>query len=45
MEFRIAGTFIVSLAKLIGEEQKAMQITAFNQQLNPARLDMMRYHE
>jgi len=39
MEFRIAGTFTVSLAKLIDKEQTAMQITAFNQQLTPARPD------
>ncbi len=36
MEFRIADTFIDSLAKLTGEEQKAIKTTAFDLQLNPA---------
>lgn len=36
MEFRIADTFIGSLAKLAGEEQKVMKTTAFDLQLNPA---------
>ena len=36
MEFRIADTFTDSLAKLTGEEQKAVKTTAFDLQLNPA---------
>lgn len=36
MEFRIAETFTESLAKLTGEEQKAVKTTAFDLQLNPA---------
>lgn len=36
MEFRIADTFIDSLAKLTGEEQKAAKNTAFDLQVNPA---------
>jgi superfamily I DNA/RNA helicase/mRNA-degrading endonuclease RelE of RelBE toxin-antitoxin system len=36
MEFRIADTFTDSLAKLTGEEQKAVKMTAFDLQLNPA---------
>ena len=36
MNFRIADTFIESLAKLTGEEQKAAKTTAFDLQLNPA---------
>lgn len=36
MEFRIAVTFTDSLAKLTGEEQKAVKTTAFDLQLNPA---------
>jgi mRNA-degrading endonuclease RelE of RelBE toxin-antitoxin system len=36
MEFRIADTFIDSLAKLTGEEQKAVKTTAFDLQMNPA---------
>lgn len=35
-EFRIADTFTDSLAKLTGEEQKAVKTTAFDLQLNPA---------
>ncbi len=35
MEFRIADTFTDSLAKLTGEEQKAVKTTAFDLQLNP----------
>src|ERR1700684_4606779 len=37
MEFRIADTFTDSLAKLTGEEQKAVKTTAFDLQLNPAQ--------
>src|SRR5437588_8286570 len=36
MEFRIADTFTDSLARLAGEEQKAVKTTAFDLQLNPA---------
>lgn len=36
MEFRTADTFTDSLAKLTGEEQKAVKTTAFDLQLNPA---------
>ena len=37
MNFRIADTFTDSLAKLTGNEQKAVKTTAFDLQLNPAR--------
>lgn len=37
MEFRIADTFTDSLAKLAGEEQKAVKTAAFDLQLNPAQ--------
>ncbi|MBI5655519.1 MAG: ATP-dependent helicase [Geobacter sp.] len=40
MEFRIADTFTDSLAKLTGEEQKAVKTTAFDLQLNPANPGM-----
>ena len=36
MEFRIADTFTDSLAKLTGDEQKAIKTAAFDLQLNPA---------
>ena len=36
MEFRIADTFTGSLAKLTGDEQKAVKAAAFDLQLNPA---------
>ena len=36
MEFRIADTFTDSLARLKGEEQKAVKTTAFDLQINPA---------
>ncbi|MCB1717791.1 MAG: UvrD-helicase domain-containing protein [Candidatus Competibacteraceae bacterium] len=36
MNFRIADTFTDSLAKLTGDEQKAVKTTAFDLQLNPA---------
>jgi len=36
MEFRIADTFTVSLARLTGDEQKAVKTTAFDLQVNPA---------
>ena len=37
MEFRIADTFTDSLARLTGDEQKAVKTTAFDLQLNPAQ--------
>ena len=37
MEFRIADTFTASLAKLTGDEQKAVKTTAFDLQMNPAQ--------
>src|SRR5436853_5146359 len=37
MEFRIADTFTDSLARLRGEEQKAVKTTAFDLQLNPSQ--------
>ena len=36
MEFRIADTFTDSLARLTGDEQKAVKTTAFDLQMNPA---------
>jgi len=36
MQFLIADTFTDSLARLTGEEQKAVKMTAFDLQLNPA---------
>jgi len=36
MKFRIADTFTDSLARLTGDEQKAVKTTAFDLQLNPA---------
>ncbi len=36
MEFRISDTFTSSLARLTGEEQKAVKTAAFDLQLNPA---------
>jgi mRNA-degrading endonuclease RelE of RelBE toxin-antitoxin system len=51
MEFRIADTFTDSLAKLTGDEQKAVKTAAFDLQLNPAhpslqlhKLDKARDH-
>ncbi len=51
MEFRIADTFTDSLAKLTGQEQKAVKTTAFDLQMNPAnpglkfhRLDRVKDH-
>jgi superfamily I DNA/RNA helicase/mRNA-degrading endonuclease RelE of RelBE toxin-antitoxin system len=35
MEFRISDTFTESLARLTGEEQKAVKTTAFDLQINP----------
>ena len=40
MEFRIADTFTASLARLTGEEQKAVKTTAFDLQLNPVNPGM-----
>lgn len=40
MEFRIADTFTDSLAKLTGDEQKAVKTTAFDLQLNPVNPGM-----
>src|SRR5215470_6894851 len=40
MEFRIADTFTESLARLAGEEQKAVKITAFDLQMHPAHPGM-----
>ena len=37
MEFRIASTFVDSLAKMTGNEQKAAKTTAFDLQMNPAQ--------
>ena len=37
MQFRISDTFTDSLAKLTGDEQKAVKTAAFDLQLNPAR--------
>ena len=36
MDFRIADTFTNSLARLTGDEQKAVKMTAFDLQMNPA---------
>ena len=36
MEFRIADTFVDSLAKLTNQEQKAVKTTVFDLQINPA---------
>ena len=40
MEFRVADTFTDSLARLTGDEQKAVKTTAFDLQLNPANPGM-----
>jgi mRNA-degrading endonuclease RelE of RelBE toxin-antitoxin system len=40
MEFRIADTFTDSLARLTGEEQKAVKTAAFDLQINPANPGM-----
>ncbi|MFZ3116484.1 MAG: UvrD-helicase domain-containing protein [Syntrophales bacterium] len=44
MQFRIADTFIDSLAKLPDQEQKAVKTTAFDLQVNPANPGMQ-YHK
>ena len=43
MEFRIADTFTASLGRLAGDEQKAVKITAFELQMDPAQPGM-RFH-
>src|SRR5436305_7231684 len=40
MEFRIADTFTDGLARLTGDEQKAVKTTAFDLQLSPANPGM-----
>ena len=40
MDFRIADTFTGSLARLTGDEQKAVKTTAFDLQVNPANPGM-----
>jgi hypothetical protein len=40
MEFRSADTFTDSLARLAGDEQKAVKTMAFDLQLNPAQPGM-----
>jgi hypothetical protein len=40
MDFRIADTFTDSLARLTGDEHKAVKTTAFDLQLNTADLDL-----
>ena len=40
MQFRIADTFTDSLAKLTGQEQKAVKTTAFDLQLSPVNPGM-----
>ncbi len=35
MDFRIADTFTDSIARLVGDEQKAAKTTAFDLLLNP----------
>lgn len=40
VQFRIADTFTESLARLSGEEQKAVKTTAFDLQLNPENAGM-----
>ncbi|MFN9468264.1 MAG: 3'-5' exonuclease [Pseudanabaena sp.] len=44
MEFRISDTFIDSLSKLTGQEQKIAKMTAFDLQLNPSS-PSLRYHK
>ena len=40
MDFLIASTFNNSLAKLTGDEQRAVKTTAFDLQVNPANPGM-----
>ena len=44
MDFRIADTFTDSLARLTGDEQKAVKMTAFDLQLNPMNPGMQ-FHQ
>ena len=44
MKFRIAGTFVDSLAMLSAQEQKASKTTAFDLQMAPANAGM-RFHK
>lgn len=44
MNFRVADAFTTSLARLTGEEQKAVKTTAFDLQLNPANPGM-KFHK
>jgi mRNA-degrading endonuclease RelE of RelBE toxin-antitoxin system len=44
MEFRIADTFVDSLAKLTNQEQKAVKTTVFDLQINPASPGL-RFHK
>ena len=44
IEFRIADTFTDSIARLQGEEQKAVKTTAFDLQMDPANPGM-RFHK
>ena len=44
MDFRIADTFTDSLARLTGQEQKAVKTTAFDLQLDPTSPGM-RFHK
>ena len=43
MEFRIADTFTASLARLTGEEQKAVERKTFNLQIDPANTGINLY--
>src|SRR3989454_1263961 len=45
MDFRIADTFTESLARLSGDEQKAVKTTAFDLQINPAASPAMSFHK
>jgi len=44
MQFLISDTFTASLAKLTGEEQKAIKTTAFDLQMNSVNLGM-KFHK
>jgi mRNA-degrading endonuclease RelE of RelBE toxin-antitoxin system len=44
MEFRIADTFVDSLARLTGDEQKAAKNAAFDLQMNPAH-PSLKFHK
>ena len=45
MDFRIADTLTESLARLTGDEQKAVKTTAFDLQINPAASPGMSFHK